>query len=426
MANLQKPDFRSDYALPDHGMEREALRKRLDDAVAKDPESRFARMAIYSMKGSDAVQDVLLEAFGKVFHKNNLVAAMLPGMLEIEQELLSMATRLLSGGVEGPVVNFTSGGTESIFCAIHAARQWARETKPHIKTPEFVVPYSAHATLGKAGRYLDVKIVRVPVGADYRADIEAIKAQIGPNTIGLYASAPNWPYGTYDRVREFGEVALERDLWLHVDACVGGFMAPFAKELGYSIPDWDFSVPGVTSISADLHKYAYAMKPASVIAWRDASLQKYHYVKVSYWPTMEYSAEGFVGSRSAGPVAAAWAVMHFLGRDGYLDYTAKTMANKQALMEGIGAIEGLEVIDNELCILCYVSNDVALPIEMVLGALTERGWIHFGTMEPPMIQLILDPLEDGIIDAYLSDLAEIVAQIRSGHRFVQGEMTYAR
>jgi len=426
MVDLMKPPFRNDYHLPEHGIDSHTVSERVQAFAAKDPESRNARMAIYSMKGSDAAQKVLLDAHGRVFHKNNLTVAMLPGMLEMEQELLSMAANLLSGGSDDTVANFTSGGTESIFCGIHAARQWARETKPHISAPEIVAPYSAHATLDKAGHYLDVKIVRVPVGADFRADIERIKAAIGPNTIGLYASAPNWPYGTYDRVREFGAVALEQDLWLHVDACVGGFMAPFARDLGYPIPDWDFSVPGVRSISADLHKYAYAMKPASVIAWRDASLQKYHYVSISNWPTMAYSAEGFVGSRSAGPVAAAWAVMHFLGRDGYRDYTARTMANKKALSDGISAIEGLEVIDNDLCILCYVSTDATLPISTVLGAMNQRGWVHFGTMEPPMIQLILDPLEEGLIDAYLADLTDVVAQIRSGHSFDAGEMTYAR
>lgn len=191
----------------------------LDGILALDPSDKAASMSIYSMKGSQDVQKVLLDAYAKVFSKNNLVTVLMPGTQQIEQELLSMCANLLSGGREGVVTNITSGGTESIFCAINAARQWARETKPHIKEPEFVVPYSAHATLGKAGHYLDVKIKRVPVGADYRADIEAIKGALSENTIGLYASAPNWPYGTYDRVEEFGQVALEHDLWLHGRLC---------------------------------------------------------------------------------------------------------------------------------------------------------------------------------------------------------------
>ena len=422
---VSSAEFKSDYLLPGKGSSQDWIKQHMDEILKQDPDAKHAAMSIYSMKGSQAVQDVLLQAFGRVFAKNNLVSIMMPGTQQIEDELLSMCANILSGGTKGVVTNITSGGTESIFCALHAAREWAKETKPHITEPEFVVPYSAHATLSKGAHYLGIKITRVPVGDDFRADIEKIKAAIGPNTIGLYASAPNWPYGTYDRVAEFGEVALAHDLWLHVDACVGGFMAPFAKKLGYDIPAWDFSVPGVTSISADLHKYAYAMKPASIIAWREQSLQKYHYVKVADWPTMEYSAQGFVGSRSAGPVAAAWAVLHYLGEEGYLDYTRQTMENKKRLAAGIEALDGLKVVDNELCILCYVSEDEALPIMAVLAGMTEAGWVHFGTMEPPMIQLILDPAPAPYIDEYLKDLANIVARVRGGEDFGTGVMRYA-
>lgn len=422
LINFEK--FMSDYALPKKGTSRDWISAHMDELLAMDPADKYARMSIYSMKGSQDVQDVLLQAFSRVFWKNNLVAIMMPGTQQIEDELLSMCANLLSGGTKGVVTNITSGGTESIFCAIHAAREWARERKPHITKPEFVVPFSAHATLGKAGQYLDVKITRVPVGADFRADISQIKAAIGPNTIGLYASAPNWPYGTYDRVSEFGRVAEERDLWLHVDACVGGFMAPFATKLGYNIPDWDFSVPGVTSISADLHKYAYAMKPASIIAWREQALQKYHYVKISDWPTMEYSAQGFVGSRSAGPVAAAWAVMHFLGEDGYLDYTRRTMETKKRLADGIEAL-GLKVVDNDLCILCYMSGDEQkLPVMTVLAGMTKLGWVHFGTTQPPMIQLILDPVPDQYVEAYLTDLGDVVKKVRAGEDFGTAALRY--
>ncbi|MBW7836505.1 MAG: aminotransferase class V-fold PLP-dependent enzyme [Sphingomonadales bacterium] len=425
MANLLSDTFKSDYVLPKVGCSRESIDKKLKEILAKDPEEKFAAMATYCHKGSQDVQDVLLQAFSKVFQKNNLITVMMPGQKQIEEELLSMCANLLSGGVEGVVANISSGGTESIFSGVHAAREWAREKKPHIIEPEFIAPYSGHATLNKAGHYLGIKIKRVPVGKDFRGDIAAIRKAIGPNTIGLYASAPNWPYGTYDPIREFGQLALEHDLWLHVDACVGGFIAPFAKKLGYKIPDWDFSVPGVMSISADLHKHAYAMKPASVIAWRSIDLLKYHYVRVTEWPTMEYASQGFVGSRSSGPVAAAWALLHFLGEDGYLEFTKRTMENKRRLIEGIEKIPGLKIIDNELSILCYVSQDEALPILAILGGMTALGWLHFGTMEPPMIQLILDPRADQFIDAYLKDLAQIAARVRAGETFDEGELRYA-
>lgn len=425
--SLVPADFKSGYFLPKKGMSRGAIGEHIARMTEKDPPERSALMSIYTNKGSDEVQQVMLEAFAKVYPKNNLVAVMMPGMQQLEDELLSMCADLLSGGEQGIVANITSGGTESVFCAIHAAREWARENKPAVRMPEFIAPFSAHATLNKAGHYLGVRIERVPVASDYRSDMEAMRAAIGPNTIGIYASAPNWPYGTYDRIADCGRLAQEHNLWLHVDACVGGFIAPFARKLGYPIPAWDFAVPGVTSISADLHKYAYAMKPASVVAWRRLELQqKYHYVKVTEWPTVEYSSQGFVGSRSAGPVAAAWAVMHFLGEEGYLRYTKTMMECKQRLIKGIEAIDGLKVIDNELVMLCYVSEDGSVPILEVLAGMERRGWLHFGTMQPPMIQLVLDPKAEPYIGDYLTSLADIVKSIRQGEKFGEGELHYSQ
>ena len=424
--SLVPADFKTGYFLPKNGFSRDMIREHIGQMIDKDPPERSAVMSIYTNRGSNELHEVMLEAFSRVYQKNNLVSVLMPGMQQIEEELLSMSADLLSGGEKGIVANITSGGTDSIFCAIHAAREWARQTRPGITAPEFIAPFSAHATLNKAGHYLGVTIKRVAVAADFRPDMKALEAAIGPNTIGLYASAPNWPYGTYDRIDECARIAREHKLWLHVDACVGGFIAPFARRLGHPVPAWDFSVPGVMSISADLHKYAYAMKPASIIAWRDLTLQqKYHYVKVNDWPTVEYSSQSFVGSRSAGPVAAAWAAMHFLGEEGYLRHTRTMLQDKKRLTQGIEAISGLKVVDNELIMLCYLSEDPGLPILEVLAGMETHGWLHFGTLHPPMIQLVLDPREEPYIDRYLEDLADTVRRIRKGEKFGQGELHYS-
>jgi sphinganine-1-phosphate aldolase len=424
--SLVATDFKGDYFLPQKGASRDTIRERIDRMIDMDPPERAGLMSIYTNRGSDEGHEVMLEAFSKVYKKNNLVAVLMPGMRQMEEQLLSMCANLLSGGKSGVVANITAGGTESIFCAINTAREWSRAMKPGISAPEFVAPYSAHAALNKAGQYLGVKIRRIPVGADYRSDMRAIGAAIGPNTIGLYASAPNWPYGTYDHVAEFGQLALRHDIWLHVDACVGGFVAPFVKKAGYPVPPWDFSVPGVTSISADLHKFAYAMKPASVVAYRNLELQqKYHYVKVTEWPTIEYSTQGVLGSRSAGPVAAAWAMMHYLGEEGYLRYAKQMMEAKQRLAKGINAIAGLKVNDTELIMLCYESTDDRLSILEVVAGMERHGWLHFGTLEPPMIQLVMEPKADPLIPRYLADLADIVERIRKGETFGEGELHYS-
>ncbi len=427
IVSLVSTDFKSDYFLPKKGLSRDAVRQHIDQMIEKDPPERSGLMSIYCNRGVDEGHEVMLEAFSKVYKKNNLVTALMPGMKQIEEELLSMCANLLSGGADGIVANITAGGSESIFCAINTAREWAKTTKPQIAAPEFVTPYSAHAALNKAGHYLGVKIKRVPVGVDYRSDMEAIKAAIGPNTIGLYASAPNWPYGTYDHISEFGKLALHHDLWLHVDACVGGFVAPFVKKLGYQVPQWDFSVPGVTSISADLHKFAYAMKPASIVAYRNLELQqKYHYVKVTEWPTIEYSSQSVLGSRSAGPVAAAWAMMHFLGEEGYLRLAKQMMEEKKRLAKGIGAIGGLKVIDTELILLCYVSEDDKLSIMEIVAGMEQLGWVHFGTLQPPMVQLVMEAKAEPHIEAYLKDLSDIVRRIREGERFGEADLHYTR
>lgn len=425
--SLVSTDFKSDYFLPEKGLSRDTVRQHIDRMIEMDPPERSGLMSIYCNRGLEEGHEVMLEAFSKVYKKNNLVTVLMPGMKQIEEELLSMCANVLSGGEHGIVANITAGGSESIFCAINTAREWAKVTRPQVTAPEFVAPYSAHAALNKAGHYLGVKIKRVPVGADYRSDMAAIRSAIGPNTIGLYASAPNWPYGTYDHISEFGKLALHNDLWLHVDACVGGFVAPFVKKLGYPVPPWDFAVPGVTSISADLHKFAYAMKPASVVAYRNLELQqKYHYVKVTEWPTIEYSSQSVLGSRSAGPVAAAWAIMHFLGEEGYLRLARQMMEEKKRLAKGISAIGGLKVIDTELTLLCYVSEDDKLSIMEIVAGMEKLGWVHFGTLQPPMVQLVMEATAEPYIEAYLNDLSDIVGRIRQGESFGEGDLHYTR
>jgi glutamate/tyrosine decarboxylase-like PLP-dependent enzyme len=254
------------------------------------------------------------------------------------------------------------------------------------------------------------------------ADVEAMQKAIGPNTIGIFASAPNWPYGQVDPITELGRVAQEKDLWLHVDACVGGYILPFMRELGEEIPPYDFSVPGVRSISADLHKYAYAPKPCSSILWRSQEEQSYHFVPVTEWPCGLYISQSMIGSRSMGPVAGAWALMHYWGREGYLDNARRILEVKKTIIERCDAIEGLKTWKTQGPLLMIASDD--FDIQLVVGGMAERGWPVLGVIDPPAIHLTLDAMEEEMLQDLLQDLDDVCANIRSGKLTQEGLLSY--
>jgi sphinganine-1-phosphate aldolase len=410
------------HTLPKRGLPSAEVIQRVQGFRSGDPTFERGQMTAYCMMGSHELQAVLEEAYRIYFFQNALIRRFLPGMRQMEEQLREIAASLLSGGKPGVRVNLTSGGSESLFCGFHAAREWARAEYPHIAQPEVIVPFSAHATISKACHYLGLKLTRVPVGEDYRADVRAMEAAIGPNTIALAGSAPSWPYGKIDPITDIAALGQSRNLWVHVDACVGGYLAPFVARLGYSLPAWDFSVPGVKSISADLHKYAYAPKPASTIAFASEDLLKYHNVSASDWPSATYLTEGMIGSRPAGAIAATWAAFHFLGEEGYLDYARRTMETKQRLIDGLKKL-GMKPWDTDLCVLLFETADV--PAEALVGALMEAGWPCMGTQRPPMVQLIVDPLVADVVDDYLKDLGRLLKQLRDGKKMKQGDLGYA-
>jgi glutamate/tyrosine decarboxylase-like PLP-dependent enzyme len=410
------------HTLPREGLSSAQVLERVRDFRSQDPPFERGQMTAYSMMGSHELQDVVHHAYGVYFFQNAIVRRFMPGLREMEDQVKVIAASILSGGVPGVRTNLTSGGSESLFCGLHAAREWAKERYPHVTQPEVVVPFSAHATISKACHYLGLKLTRVPVGPDYRADVALMERAIGPNTIALLGSAPSWPYGKFDPIERIAALGKARDLWVHVDACVGGYLAPFVARLGYPIPLWDFSVPGVTSISADLHKYGYAPKSASTIAFRSEDLQRYHQVHPSDWPGATYAAESMLGSRPAGAVAAAWTVLHYLGESGYLDYARRTMENKQRLLDGLRKL-GMQPWDTELCVLLFETAE--LPASAVVGALGEAGWVCMGTQKPQLVQLIIDPLAGAVVDEYLQTLASVLRRLRGGNAGPAGDLSYA-
>ncbi len=401
----------TERVFPEKGKPWKEVKEQLARFRSMDTDEVRGRLTVDMHMGDEDVHRVCIEAYNMFFHRNATLAEYEDGSKIMQHELLRMAVEILNGGEEGRA-NVTSGGTESIFCAMHAARQWAREHRPEVKEPEIIIPYSGHAAFDKSSHYLDMKLKRIPVRDDYRADVRAMEAAITPDTIVMVGSAPNWPFGTIDPIEEISAVAQKHGLWMHSDCCVGGYINPWLERLGYPIPLYDFRVPGVFSISADLHKHGYAAKPCSTVLYRSEELQKYHWVPVEDWPVGHYQTQGLVGSRPTAAVAAAWAVMKYLGEDGYVELARRSMEVKKRLVEGIESIEDFKCVDNETLLILFSSK--TLDMFSILGGLVEKGYFPFGTFNPPQVQLDAEPISDELLNALLADLRDIATGVKNG------------
>lgn len=387
--------------LPKSGATWEALEAQMDAAKAGDIDWQSGRIGVYIHYGGDEVLAVAKQAYLKFFSENGLGPRAFPSLLKFENDVISMTVGLLHGGPQATGA-MTTGGTESIFLAIKAARDWARKTHPHITQPEIIAPRSAHPAFDKAAYFMGMTVRRVPLTNQFCADPQAMAA-VGPNTIMMVGSAPAYPHGVMDPIADLSAIAQQANLWMHVDACVGGFIAPFARLLGEPIESFDFAVPGVCSISADLHKYGYAAKGASTILFRDTETASYQTYEFDQWSHGKYSTKTLVGTRAGGAIAAAWAVMNFLGEAGYLDVTARVLAIRKALAKGVSEL-GLTVWGQpQLGILAYGSPD--RDIGAVADQLASKGWFVGRLAEPAGIHLMLNLTHEPIVEQYLADLA---------------------
>ena len=399
-------------SIPAKGRPWAELKSELEDSKKNDFSWRKARMALYFYYLNEEVKKVQQEAYCTYWTENAMGQRAFPSMKKLETDVVEMGLSLMRAP-ETATATFTSGGTESIFLAVKTARDWARSTKG-LKAPNMVIPRTAHPAFDRAAEYLNIEVRRVPTTRnDFRADVPEMARRIDSDTIMLLGSAPNYPFGVFDQIGDIAALAAARGLWMHVDACVGGFLAPFVKKLGHDIPDFDFSIPGVTSISADLHKYGYAPKGASLMMLRDVDLQKYQTFNFNNWERGAYSNNTVQGTRSGGAVAAAWAVMNFLGEDGYMKWAAVIMDTVKKLTEGIKAIPGLAVLEpHELCLFVYRSNDPTLDIGAVADAMTRKGWFVGRQAEPAGIHMHLNPVHAETADEYLEHLREAVGEVR--------------
>jgi len=406
-------------ALPATGTDWDTIRCELIALKNKDLDWRRGRLPAYIYFYDEDLLRVQTEAYTLYAVENALGEGKVFGSLTaMLSDIAGMAFNLFHAP-QGAGMSFTSGGTESLFEAVKTARKWFRQRHPrHTGRLKLVAPLSAHATLNKAGEILDVDIVRVGLTEDFRADVAAMTAAIDDNTIMLFASAPCFPYGVFDPIPALGQLALQRDLWLHVDGCWGGFISPFAKRLGYPIPDWDLAVPGVTSLSSDIHKFGYSAKGASLLLFRDEAMKRVERFEFSGWPRGTYATPTFMGSRPAGSIASAWAVMRYLGWEGYLKTTQATMEATMGFIRGVDAIPGLRCLRpiGESNLYAFVSDDPEVEIMAVADVLLEKGWFPGRLREPLGIQQGVNPVHLPIVGEYVRDVAEAVDRVRSERR----------
>jgi sphinganine-1-phosphate aldolase len=356
------------------------------------------------------VSDLLKEAYTLFFSENGLNPSAFPSLRKFETEVVSMSAGLLGGDAD-VVGCMTSGGTESILMAVKTARDWGWVNRPQAGPPEMVLPSTAHPAFEKAGHYFGVKAVHVPVDSGFRADVSATKAAVSPNTILIVGSAPSYPQGVIDPIAELAAIAQEHNLLCHVDACVGGFMLPFVQRLGYPLPEYDFQVPGVTSISADLHKYGYAAKGASVILYRNAALRRHQFFVHTDWSGGIYASPAMTGTRPGGAIAAAWAVMNYLGEEGYLALTDTVMKTARQMQAGVAAIPGLKVLgEPEMSVFAIGSN--RLNIYEVGDEMGLRGWHLDRQQFPPSLHVTVNYAHSQVADAFLTDLSQSVAIVK--------------
>jgi len=409
------------YKLPQQGKSYDEVMAQVRDLRSHMTEDQAGKLASTSFQGHADMKQLVHEAFVEFMDWNGLFTFREPAAARLENDVLDICMGFMNGGDQARS-NLTTGGTESNYSGLHAMRRWARENKAHITSPEIIAPYSTHSTIHKTARYLDLKVVTVPQREDLSADVDGLRGAVGPNTIGIVGSAPNWPYGQVDPIEAFSDIALEHDLWLHVDACVGGYILPFFRELGMEIPLYDFRVPRVRSISADLHKYGYAPKPLSSIHWRSQAEQAYHFMPITEWPCGMYLSQSLVGSRTLGPVAGIWALMHYWGREGYLENARRILEIKQAIVDRCNAIDGIYPWKTDGPLQMIASDE--FDIQLLVGGMEQRDWYFLGVQDPPAIHLTLDVLSDESLQKLLRDLEEVVADIRSGKTTQEGLLTY--
>jgi len=401
--------------LPREGVPRARLLEELEGLAAKDVAWRSGRAFSLAYHAGDDVLGLASEVLARFQSSNALNTVAFPSLARMQRDVVSMTAGLLHGGAEAAGF-MTSGGTESLLLAVKAAREQGRARG--VDAPEMVLPTSAHAAFEKAAKYFGVKSVRVPVRDDFRADVAATERALSPGTVLVVGSAPQYPQGVIDPIAELATVAADAGVLCHVDACMGGITLPMLEKLGHRIPPFDFRVPGVTSISVDLHKYGYTAKGASVLLHRNKELRRHQTFVTDNWLGGSYASSGILGTKSGGPIAAAWAVMRYLGEDGYLRLTRAAREATEALVAGLRRLPGVRVLaEPDATLLAFAFEPTAgapaLDAFAVGEALARRGFVVDAQKPPPSLHCTVNAVHGPVVPELLRALEASMVEVRA-------------
>lgn len=399
--------------MPEQGRAWDEVKADMMDRGGGDAKWRDGRTAVYVFNAGEEIAQIQKEAYTAYMSENGLGPLAFPSLAQMEQDVISMGLGLLHGP-EGSAGAMTSGGTDSITMAIKTARDYARAEQGLKGQANIVLPQSAHLAFDKAAHLMDIEVRRVPIKTDgsYQADPDAMAAMCDANTIMMVGSAPNFPHGIIDPIEALGAVAEAQGVWLHVDACVGGYFAPFARMNGVPVPAFDFEVPAVKSMSADLHKYGYAAKGASTVLFRSQVLYKHMPFDLKAWSGAPMKTPTLAGTRPGGAISAAWAVMNYLGVEGYKRLQGQVCDTRQRIEAGVKAL-GFEVLGNPMLGLIAFKHPEHHSFA-IYGEIYKRGWFTSVTKEPPSLHLMLSPKHAEFIDDYLSDLSDSLDAVKAG------------
>jgi glutamate/tyrosine decarboxylase-like PLP-dependent enzyme len=412
--------------LPDRGRDRETILAEMERLRAREDgqwQNGYVSGAVYH--GDPEHIAFLDRVYALNSQTNPLHSDLWPRITKYEAEVVSMTAHMLGASHTSPSEGddvcgvVTSGGTESIMLAMKTYRDWGRARRG-ITTPEMVVPITAHAAFDKAAESFGIKPIKIAIGSDMRVDAQAVKRAIGRNTVVVVGSAPGFPHGVIDPIEELSETARQRGVGFHTDACLGGFVLPWARELGYPVPQFDFRLPGVTSMSADTHKYGYAAKGTSVVLYRNRELRRHQFYTATDWPGGLYMSPTFAGSRPGALSASCWAAMLSMGAEGYKDATRKILDTAAHIRAGIEAIEGVQVLGQPLWVIAFASE--ALDVYRIMDFMAKRHWNLNGLHRPACIHLCvtLRHTTPGVAERFLADLRAAVEHVRATPREAGG------
>lgn len=406
-------------ALPERGVPAEQVLAEIEALRRHDLPTHGGRLFAYVYDPAVAgLDDLAASAHALSTHVNGLNPTTFPSLLAMENALVGAAAQLLGGGVSTVVGSVTSGGTESLILAVKAAR----DARADISTPELVMPTSAHASFAKAASYLNVRVVPVPVSsATLRPEPSDMESAITASTVLVVCSAPSYAHGVIDPVSPIAAAASRHGVRCHVDACFGGWVLPYLRRLGAPVPAFDFSVPGVTSVSVDLHKYAYCPKGVSVLLHRDEAMRAPQYFAHADWPGYTMVNPVIASTRSGGPIAAAFATLRHLGDEGYLRLAAQTWTAVRGLAAAVSRTDGLRLMlggssEPESTVVVFTSDDPSLDLFVLADELAARGWHTQPQLSyrdlPRSIHLTVTAAVAPRVDEFAAALADAVSAAR--------------